>query len=145
MELDVTRASKQIIIIMAVLASLMIVGGITFYRTFTESLYFAFGVILTTSLNAVKLQMMKRTSANLLKLEEKQAKNFAGFQYLIRYILTIVVFLAAAFAPFIDLFGAVLGIFTLQFSLYIWRFTNKEHFKDDDINNDSNNDSNNES
>lgn len=121
--MESSEARNKIIIIMAAVALVMIVGGAIFHRSIV-ALEFAIGVILTTALNAVKLFMMERTSERIMDIEdEKSGKNFASIQYLLRFILTGAVLVAAAFVPFIDIMGAIFGIFTMPVAIHVWRIT----------------------
>ena len=123
----VSETSRKLFTIMAVVALIIIIGGALYHRSMPEVMYFALGVILTTCLNAVKLLMLERTAEKIVNLEEEaRAKGAAGLQYLLRFVLTIGVFLAAAFIPLIDLFGAIFGIFTMPLSLHIWRIVSKK-------------------
>ena len=124
MDISTSDINKKLTVIMSVVAAVIIAGGAVFYRSVPETLHFALGVILTTSFNMIKLRMLERTAEKIVHLEDEgRAKAFAGVQYLIRFVLTIAVFLLAAFAPIINVFGAVFGIFTLTVSIYIWRLT----------------------
>lgn len=115
-------ARKKVTLIMAIVALIMIIGGGVFHRAAEPTIHFALGVILTTAFNAIKLFMIVQTAEKIADIEnEARGRSFAGVQYLIRFLLTMAVFLVAAFAPFVDLFGAVFGIFTMQTAMYIWR------------------------
>ena len=122
------KISSKAIMIMLVVALVMMIGGVIFHRSIDQIIPFVLGVLLTTALNVVKLLMIERTAERIVALGEGEgkAKAIAGFQYLIRYFLTFAVFLVAAFVPFIDIFGAVFGIFTLTIAMYILRFVAKD-------------------
>lgn len=206
--MKVSKTCKKIIVIMMFVALTIIIGGAAFHRSIDLIIPFAFGVILTTALNALKLVMMERAAEKIVALDagpsqnpssadqreiqtiyedsggndeseeneesdegekdeesdegekdeeneeynkysedhkdskkveskifyqaktpaEAKAKSFAGLQYLIRYLLTIAVFLGAAYVPFIDILGAIFGIFTLTIAMYVWRFVDKGEF-----------------
>jgi hypothetical protein len=108
-------------------ALVIVAGGIAFYRSL-EALYFALGVILTSSLNVFKVILLERTVKKVADMEEPDVgKNYVRFQYLLRYFLTGMVLLAAGLVsvyvkpPFINIWGAVAGIFTLQIAVIIVR------------------------
>lgn len=122
----------KLIRIMIGVAVVMIIAGAVFYRSFPEGLYFAFGVILTTTLNAIKLVWMERSAERIANADAEHAGLYRGYfggQFLLRYILTFAILIAAAFIPFIDLIGAALGLLTLQLSLYVYRFITWRHGK----------------
>jgi hypothetical protein len=51
--------------------------------------------------------------------DPKTGKAYIQFQYVLRFILTAAILAVAAVVPFIDVMGAVFGIFTLQISVLI--------------------------
>ena len=123
--MDFTTAdiSKKIIIIMTAVGIIMIIGGAAFHRAVPEALYFAAGVVLATCLNIVRIKMLEQTARRLTELnDDGSSKASVGFSYIFRFLLTVAVFVAAALLPFIDLFGAVFGIFTLPVSMHLLRF-----------------------
>lgn len=123
MDFNTADIRKKLMVIMSAAAVVMIAGGAAFHRSMPEILYFALGVILATGLNMVKLKMLERTAERLVSSDnDAVGKSFVGMQYLLRLVLTIGMFLAAVFVPFIDLFGAVFGVFTLPISMHILRF-----------------------
>jgi len=98
----------------------LIAAGVAIYRSL-EALYFALGVVLTSALNVLKVFMLERTVKKAVDMEEAVAgKNYVRLQYLLRYFLTGIVLLAAGLVsvyvkpPFINIWGAVAGVFTLQ-------------------------------
>ena len=124
--MDPTAARKKIIMIMAIVALVMIVGGAVFHRD-AAAIPFALGVILTTVLNAYKLSMIEKAATKITEIDdEARGKNTASAQYLLRYLVTIAVFLIAAFVPFIDVIGAIFGVFTMPIAIYSWRLVSKE-------------------
>jgi len=132
---NISYTSRRIIMIMIVLAALISLGGAVFFHNgqaedpILLAMHFSFGVLLTTCLNCVKIILLEKTAARVVELnDEARGKNFARMQYFFRFLLTIAVFLAAAFVPFIDLFGAIFGIFTMQLAMYVWRFTSPKEF-----------------
>jgi hypothetical protein len=113
-------------------ALVMITGGAIFFRSI-EALYFAFGVILTSGLNVLKVYMLERTVARTLEMDqESKGENYVKLQNLLRFGITAVVLLGVglvqiyAYPPFINIFGAIFGLFTLQISVLTCRKTNLE-------------------
>ena len=123
---EIAEIRWKIIVNMLIVAAVLVVGGAVFHRSMPEALYFAIGVILSTGLNVLKLHMIGLASERIVQMEiEGRGKSFAGLQYLLRFLLTAAVLVAAAYVPFIDLIGAIFGVFTMQIAFYIWNITNK--------------------
>ena len=108
-------------------ALVFIIGGIVFHRSI-EALYFAFGVILTSALNVGKMCMLERTIGKTLEMDDQEiGKTHVRLQYMFRYFITIVVLLGISLVnvfvdpPFISIWGAVFGLFTLQIALILVR------------------------
>jgi len=125
--MKLSKPGKRMIFFVCVAALGVIVVGAAVYRSI-EALYFAFGVVLTSSLNVAKIYLLERTVKNTLSMDDPGiGKNYVRFQYLIRYFLTGAVLLAAGLIsvyvdpPFISIWGAVAGIFTLQIAVIIVR------------------------
>jgi len=104
-----------------------IVIGIIYYRS-VYALYFAIGVILTSSLNVGKVFLLQRTVQKTLEKDDiNSGKNYVRLQFLLRYALTTAVLLASGLIsvyvdpPFISIWGAIAGLFTLQISVLIVR------------------------
>jgi predicted outer membrane lipoprotein len=108
---------------MVIVALVMIAAGAIFFRS-TEAFPFALGVFLTTALNVLKAVWLEHTVNRVAEMEEGQAgSNLVRLQYLLRFLLTGLVMVAAVYLPFIHLWGAVAGIFTFPISAHLLRFT----------------------
>ena len=115
--------AKRMIWAIAVSSLVFIAGGALYYRSFS-ALPFALGVILAAALNVVKVVLLERTAQKAIEFDEGPAgKNYVRFQFLLRYLLTGLILIIAALAPFIDLWGAIAGVFTLQIAAVSIRFT----------------------
>jgi hypothetical protein len=113
----------------------IIAGGAVYYilaapeRSVSDSILavmsFALGVVISSGLNVLKMILIERATRKTLDTaDEKAGKNYVRFQFIIRYVLSIVVLLAAALIPFINIWGAILGLFTLHigaFSMKIFK------------------------
>lgn len=116
-----SQPSKKMIMFIGVVALVFIAGGAIFYRSL-EALYFACGVILLSALNVLKVFLLERVAQKTLDMEDaNNAKVYIRFQYILRYFLTAAFLLAAALIPFISVWGAIFGVFTLQISVMIVR------------------------
>ena len=125
--MKLSRTSKGLIQMICVSALAIIVIGCVVYRSI-DSLYFTVGVIMTSSLNVGKVFLLERTVQKALEKEEPDSgKNYVRLQFLLRYVLTTLVLLAAGLIsvyvepPFINIWGAIAGLFTLQISAMIVR------------------------
>ena len=125
--MKLSRTGKKLTLFVVLSALAIIVAGVVIYRSI-DALYFAFGVLLTSALNIGKIFLLERTVRRTLDLDDPDAgKNYIRLQYLLRYFLTGAILLAAGLIsvyvepPFINVWGAVIGIFTLQISVIIVR------------------------
>lgn len=122
--------SKRMILVICISASIFIVGGIAFCLTFdilpsNEALPFALGVLLTSSVNVLKIVMLERTVQKAIGMDNVNAgKNYVRLQYLLRYLITGIALVAAALTPFISIWGAVAGILTMQVAALTAKSTN---------------------
>ena len=125
--MNLSLPSKKMILVIGISALVIIAGGAAIYRSI-EAIYFALGTILTSALNVLKVIMLERTVKKVVNIEEPETgKNYVRLQYLLRYFLTGIVLLAVGLVtayvepPFINIWGAIAGIFTLQISVIIVR------------------------
>jgi len=109
------------IMLIGVSSLFIIAAGAAYYRSFSV-FPFALGVFLTSALNVLKVIMIERAVEKVVNMKGKNAGSFIGFQYILRFLLTGAVLVLAAKVPFINLWGAVAGIFTLQIAAYSMRF-----------------------
>jgi len=122
-------ATKKIIMIIGISALAIMAGGAVLYILLDtlpseEALPFALGVLLTSALNVFKINMLERTVRKTVDMEDATTgKHYVRLQYLLRYFLTAAVLLIAALTPFVNIWGAILGIFTLQIAIISVRFT----------------------
>ena len=127
--MELSKTSKNLIQMIGVAALALIIIGTVIYRSI-DALYFAIGVILTSSLNVGKVWLIERTVQKTLELDDQNAgKNYVRFQFIVRYVLSGIVLAAAGLIsvyvepPFINIWGAIVGMFTLQISGMIVRHT----------------------
>jgi len=121
--MKLSLASKKMILVIIMAAFvLMAVGSAVFFFVAPlpsiDALYFSFGVILTSALNIGKVFLLERAVKKTIELDDpNHGKNYIRLQYLLRYFLTALVLVAAGLAPFISIWGALAGVFTLQISV----------------------------
>ena len=104
-------AGKMTSAIYVLLLSL-IAASFAYHRSF-EFLPFAIGASLGAGLNVFKVTMMKRAVGKVIGMEKKIAVNHIRFQYLLRFLITGLVLFLSATLPFISLWGAAAGVFTM--------------------------------
>ena len=112
---------------LCITAAVAMAVGAAIYRSI-ESLYFIIGVVLTSSLNVGKIYMLDRSVRKTLEMDSPSSgKIYVRLQYLLRYFLTGAVLLGAGLVtvyvepPFINIWGAIAGVFTLQIAVIIVR------------------------
>ena len=115
--MKLSELSKRVILAVCILCAIVILASVIYYRSF-EFLAFALGAFLTCGLNVVKIIMLERTVDKAIEMEAAHAKNYITAQYLFRLAITAVVLVAAALAPFINIWGAAAGILTYQPAVY---------------------------
>ena len=115
--------AKRMTAVIGVSLLLPIAASIAYYRSFAF-LPFAFGVLLGAALNVLKVVMLDRTVKRVIDMGKKNAENYVRFQHFLRFLLTGLAFLAAAFLPFINIWGTAAGICTMQIAIL---FTKRSH------------------
>ena len=125
--MELSKIAKRMILFIGVAALALIVVGAAIYRSI-DALYFAIGVIASSSLNVGKVFLLERTVQKTLEMDDPASgKNYVRLQFLVRYVFTGLVLVAAGLIsnyvepPFINIWGALAGIFTLQISVIIVR------------------------
>jgi hypothetical protein len=106
-----------------------------------EPVPFALGVALMSALNVAKVFLIERTVNKTVEIENTGAgKTYIRLQYFLRFFLTGVVLVIAAVTDFIDIWGAVAGVFTFQiaaFSLKFMKLDEPENNSESKINSES--------
>ena len=111
-------AAKKMCLVVVISALAIMIGGAIFYRTL-EALNFALGVFLSTALTILKIYLLDRNVSRILDMDDAKAgRNYFQAQYIVRYLLTGAVLVAAALIPFINIYGAVLGVLTMQIAVF---------------------------
>ena len=137
--LMVARDARRMIMVIAILGLVMMAGGVLLYRG-TEWLVFALGVFMTAGTHAFKLIWLKRTITKATNLDAQQAVNAVRAQYLLRFLLTIVVLAVAGLLSQIEaigipiILGAALGLMTLPVAGYSMHFFIKKDLQQEENN-----------
>ena len=121
--MKVSTVVKKMVIIMLVAAAVFIFIAvlISFFHPIIEPLPFSIGVLLSTLLNIVKVVWLEQAVEKAADMEdEKAAGNYIRAQYLLRFVLTAVVLVAAALISqgHNVVWGAVVGLFTFHPAKY---------------------------
>lgn len=130
--MSISSATRQIIISVIVIFFIMLGGSAFFFwGDLVGFLGFGMGLFLGAALSCVKVVMMELSIARSLQASEGLAGGVVGGAgFVLRYVLTGAVLLAAIFIEPINHWGAVAGIIALQPAAYSARFFVKE-LKDD--------------
>ena len=116
--MKINPIAKKMILVLCILLVIIIVASGVYYRSFAF-LPFAIGASLVVALNIVKVIMLDRAVDKALNMTEaSDAGNYIRVQYFLRFILTGAVLVFAATSPYINLWGAVTGIFTMPIAAY---------------------------
>ena len=107
--------------VLGALSLAIIVGGAIFSPS-SEVLPFILGVLLTMGVNLLRVKMLDHSVNTALGLEVGSAANYLQLQYLLRFVLTGAVLILAALSPYVNLWGAALGILTWPLATYALRF-----------------------
>ena len=109
--------AKRVLAVMGAMLLLLIAASAAYYRSL-DFLPFALGALLGVALNVVKVLMLDKTVNRAVQMEKARAGNYIRIQLFLRYVLTGLVFLAAVLIPFINIWGAAIGVCTLQIALF---------------------------
>jgi len=114
--------AKKMIFVLCILLVVIIAASALYYRS-PAFLPFAFGALITITLNIFKVVMLDHAVDKTMAMTEgKDAKNYIRGQYFLSFILTGAVLVFAAVSPFISLWGAVAGAFTMKISAHSMKF-----------------------
>ena len=112
--------SKMIRAVICISVLMMVGGAVAFRSSFAVA--FALGVAMTMILNVVKIIWLRYCVTRAVNMESTGGTAFIGIHYILRFILTGFVLVAAHFIPFVDMFGAVVGLLSLPFANYVVHF-----------------------
>ena len=131
--MKISLTVRKMIMVMLVSALVMVICGTiaSFYFEVLRPVPFAFGVLLTTGLNIIKTVWLERSIDRAMAIgDDTAATNHIRIHALLRFALTGLVLALAVFVPFIDLWGAVAGIFTYHPAKYALYFITKSDNSD---------------
>jgi len=105
--------AKRMILILSVSLLLLVAASAVYYRSFAF-LPFALGALLGAAANIAKVILLERAVNKTVGMEAETGGNYIRIQNFFRFLLTGAVLVAAAFIPFISLYGAAAGILSYQ-------------------------------
>lgn len=124
MDFDLTRYANKMIMVIICASLVMILGGIVFLRSWL-AVEFGLGVVLACGLNIVKVILLKYTVTKAASMQAG-GMGYTGGMYMVRFLLTGLVLVAAHFIPFVELLGAVFGLLAMPIASYALRFFIKD-------------------
>jgi hypothetical protein len=99
-------------------------SAISFLYPFEQPLAYSIGLVTGTLLSVAKVILMEKTLNRAADMGEfKSARNYGALQITLRNVLTLGFFLAVFFfREVFGLFGAIIGVLSLQAAAYITGF-----------------------
>lgn len=116
--------AKRMIITIFVISLISVIGSVIYYRSL-KFVPFLLGVLLGSVASITKVLLLERAIDKAIKMEELYAKNYVGFQYMLRLLLTGVVLFLGAVVDQINLWGVVCGVLSFQIATYNIKFMSK--------------------
>jgi len=113
-----TDTVKKMLLCIAGLTVLALAAGLA--AGVDTPLKYTLGLLLGAGMSAGKALLLERVLDKSLDMEKKAAENYTRLMFLGRYFLTAILLVIAA--VFLSLWGAVIGLVTLQISAYLVRF-----------------------
>ena len=105
--------AKRMILILSVILLLLIAASLVYYRSLAF-LPFALGALLGTAANIAKVFLIENAVNKTVGMAAEKGGNYIRLQNFLRFLLTGTVLVAAAFIPFVSLYGAAAGILGYQ-------------------------------
>jgi len=121
-------AGKMIVTI-SILSILVAIAGGVFYFVNQNPVAagpFALGVAAAMGINIVKVLWLKNTVNKAVDMEANAARRHLQWQYLMRMVFTLAVFLVVVFIPFANFVGTAIGIFTFPVAMHLMRLFFKD-------------------
>ena len=100
---------------------------------FTDPLSWGLGVLVGFVFTVVRLIWLDQTVRNAVQKDAKSASRYTRWQYVLRYLLSIVVLASAALIPQISLYSTMIAMFTLKIATFVQGFFEKKTPKDGSV------------
>jgi len=126
--------ARRMMWVLCISLPVIIAGGAVyhFYHKFSF-MPFALGAALGTALNIAKVIMIDRAVKKIVNMDSVKAGNYVRSQHLLRFLLTGIVLVLTALIPFINLWGAAIGVLVYPIALYFLRDSHARKPKQNDI------------
>ena len=128
---NLSLTAKRIIFsILGILATTAVIGVLLdlYGKPFEKPLPLIIGLIAGGSISILKVIMLERSMVKSIDSTAEDAANYARIQFVLRYAVTIVLLAAVVFfRQYVGLWGAIVGILSLQFGAYIASIINRKN------------------
>jgi hypothetical protein len=105
-------------------AALIILAGALYYRS-AGFVPFSLGVLLGAAGNVLRIFLLDRAVGQSVRMDRKKGVHYIRFQYLLRLLVSAAALGIAVAVPFINVYGAVAGILTMQIATFSIHFLSK--------------------
>lgn len=119
---DVIKTRNGLILTTIVLGVVCIAAGMFFVSGF---LPWILGVAIGVLMCVFRVFSMTKSIEKAVDMSPEDAKNYAKSQYMLRYIITFAVAVAACYMGFANPVGVIVGLVLLQPAVYIYNFIDK--------------------
>ena len=126
MDYTVDSYVSKMIVAMTVIAVIMMVAGAVIFRS-AFAVRFAVGVGMSLGLNIGKVIWLRRSVTRAVNMEQSAGTAYISVQYVLRFMATGLVLVAAHFLPVADMFGAAIGLLSMPFANYVVHFIGKRN------------------
>ncbi len=116
--IKISDTGKSLIFRILIISTIALAVGLVLHKGFDQRLYYTAGLALGTVFAALKVVLLEYMVKKAIELPPDEARNYARLSYTLRYVLTAGILIAAALVPYFSLFGAVIGILSLQVAAY---------------------------
>lgn len=117
--------ARKMIITILIISLICCIVSVIYYRSL-KSVPFLVGVFLGSFVSIIKVLLLESAIDKAMKMEELNAKNYVGFQYMLRLFLTGLILFLGAVVEQINLWGVVCGVLSFQIATYSLKFTAKK-------------------
>lgn len=120
---QLTRTTRYILYALGAIAVVGIVVGLVInglFYSFTTPLQWILGLLLGIVTSGIRMVLLERATKQSMQKEGEAAKNYAQVQFLLRFVLSIIVLVVLFLFPqWFNLIGGIIGILSLQFAAYL--------------------------
>lgn len=114
---DVVKTRNSLVIITVALGIICIGAGLIFTR---NMLLWSVGIAIGVLICIFRILSMTSSLEKAADMSPENAKNYARAQYMLRYVITLVVAVIACYKGIADPIALIVGIVLLQPAVYIY-------------------------